>query len=94
MFIHTCIAYISYTFHNILIVLLEVYSCYNTLIRGLHEQQNKLEEVSVINFVVKDLKNKRNIIGQNGLKSLDKMAFSGDVENCACREFNTCKGRK
>ena len=25
IFIHTCIAYISYTFHNILIVLLEVY---------------------------------------------------------------------
>ena len=34
----------------------------------------KVEEVSVIKIVVKDLNNKRNLIGQNGLKSLDKMA--------------------
>ena len=46
-----------------------------------------MEEVSVINFVVKDLKNKRNVIGQNGLKSLDKMALSSGVEKSECREF-------
>ena len=50
-----------------------------------------MEEVSVINFVVKDLKNKRNVIGQNGLKLLDKVARRGSVENCECRKLNTRK---
>ena len=33
--------------------------------RGLHVQYNKLEEKSVINFEVRDLNNKDNVIGQN-----------------------------
>ena len=33
-----------------------------------------MEEVSVINFVDKDLNNKENVIGQNGITLLDKMA--------------------
>ena len=71
---HTYIAYISYTFHTILIVLPKVCAYHKTLVRGLHVQQNKLEEVSVINFDVRDLNNKENMIGQNGLILLDKMA--------------------
>ena len=51
------------------------------LVRGLHVQQNKLEEVSVINFDVRDLNNKKNMIGQNGLMLLDKMAQNVHVEN-------------
>ena len=50
-----------------------------------------MEEVSVVNFVDRDLNNKRNLIGQNGLMLLDKMAQNNGVEKCACREFNTCK---
>ena len=50
-----------------------------------------MEEVSVINFVVKGLKNKRNVIGQNGFKLLDKVARRDSVENCECRKLNTCK---
>ena len=40
---------------------------------------------------MKDLKNKRNVIGQNGLKLLDKVARRGSVENYECRKLNTCK---
>ena len=47
--------------------------------------------MSVINFDVRDLNNKENMIGQNGLMLLDKMAQNSGVEKCACREFNTCK---
>ena len=39
-------------------------------------------EVSVINIDVKGLNNKKNVIGQNGLKSLDKVARRDSVENC------------
>ena len=49
--------------------------------------------MGVINFDVRDLNNKENMIGQNGLILLDKMAQNSGVEKCACREFNTCKGR-
>ena len=34
-----------------------------------------------------DLKNKRNVIGQIGLYSLDKMTQGGGVEDCECRDF-------
>ena len=44
------------------------------LVRDLYVQQNKLEEMSVINFDVRDLNNKENMIGKNGLILLDKMA--------------------
>ena len=44
------------------------------LVRGLHVQYNKLEEMSVVNLEVRDLNNKENVIGQNGITLLDKMA--------------------
>ena len=47
---------------------------YEMLVRGLHVQYNKLEERSVINWEVRDLNNKENVIGQNGITLLDKMA--------------------
>ena len=71
---HTYIAYISYIFHIILIVLPKVCAYHEILVRGLHVQYNKLEEKSVIKFDVRDLNNKENMIGQNGLKPLGKMA--------------------
>ena len=50
-----------------------------------------MEEVSVINFVVKDLNNKRNLIGQNGLKSLDKMERRGIKGEKKKREREVCR---
>ena len=32
------------------------------------------------------------MIGQNDIGWLDKVARRDSVENCECREFNTCKG--
>ena len=43
-------------------------------VRGLHVQYNKLEDKSVINFEVRDLNNKENLIGQNGTILVDKVA--------------------
>ena len=72
---HTYIAFILHTFYTILIVLPKVYAYHKILVRGLHVQQNKLEEVSVIKFDVRDLNNKEkndrtkwlDVIGQNGI---------------------------
>ena len=50
-------------------------------------------EVSVINFVVKVLNNNRNVIGQNGLKSLDKVARRDSVEKSECRELKHIERR-
>ena len=47
---------------------------YEMLVRGLHVRYNKLEERSVINWEVRDLNKKENVIGQNEIILLDKMA--------------------
>ena len=52
----------------------KVCAYYGMLVRGLHVQYNKLEEKSVINFEVRDLNNKENLIGQNGTILVDKVA--------------------
>ena len=72
--VHTYIASILHTFYTIFIVLPKVCAYHEILVRGLHVQYNKLEEKSVINFEVRDLNNKENMIGQNGSILVDKVA--------------------